>query len=285
MIRGLIAAAVALGAFAAAPAWALSELVVTSFTITPSSGGAGTPVDVRFGVFNGGDAAARPVVVTVVLVPTTATPTHEGITLGEWEAPREIGPGLLESTSMRVTIPAGGPAGTGYICAEVDLVNLVREVEERNNRRCAVFDARPPKPNLVIRSLTLGAVSGVSQAVRIVIQNIGRAPAGAFNVEAFDAPAHRNVLLLGPCRYTAADRARGYGACPATYVPGLAIGESRTLDVWFTLPGVPVRGSRHSVDITVDGCSRALSPGLPAYCRVDESVEADNTRRVIFTAP
>jgi hypothetical protein len=57
MMRGSIAAAVAFSAFAAAPEWALSELIVTSFTITPSSSGAGTPVDVRFGVFNGGDAA------------------------------------------------------------------------------------------------------------------------------------------------------------------------------------------------------------------------------------
>lgn len=286
MVRGFCVS-VALLAFAS-PAFALPDLVVSELRVTPFSADVGAEIEIVTAITNLGDVAVRPPAPTFVstsadmsIVRTQVTPGYEGAYLIGWGPTAEIPPGGTENYTTRVRVPPGGPANTGYVCADVDLANRVTESNEGNNRRCVNFHARAAKPNLVIRSITLGAVTGVSRAVRISVQNVGAAPAGSFRVDAYALAPTRSLLLVTNCALTV----RGGSAPCASPFGELAPGASQTFDAYITFPADRPSGRREVVEFMVDGCFPPLEPSLPAYCRVDESNEADNKRRVRVVAP
>lgn len=269
-------------------AFALPDLVVSELRVTPSSAGVGDEILIETAIRNIGDA---PVVspgpsitstssdIAVVSTPTTAV--GAGAYLTGWGPTRTLAPGDTERYSTRVRVPASGPANSGYVCAVVDNPNAVAEANEANNRRCVNFNATTAKANLVIRRITIGAVSGLSRRVSITMQNTGSLAANDFRVDAYQLAPERWQLLLTTCPQTT----RGGSASCAAVWGSLAPGATTTFEGYLTFPADRPSGRRETVEFMADGCFARLEPSLPAYCRIDESNEADNTRRASVAAP
>lgn len=287
MMRGLVAAALALIA-SAAPAWALPDLEITELRVAPFNAEVGEEITIEMAIRNRGDMPVRspgPAMVStsadLAIVRGQTVPIYEGAYLTGWGPTRDIAPGGVERNTMRVRVPAAGPANAGYICADVDLANRVSEANETNNRRCVNFHARAARANLIIRGYTIGAVSGVSRRVRVILENTGRGASGDFRLDAFQLAPRRWPLAVTTC----ALRSRSDTSTCAAVWASLAPGERRTVDAWIMFPADVASGSRQSIDLYADGCHPPLEPTLPAYCRVDETNETDNARRVIIAAP
>jgi len=287
MIRGVVVAVLALMA-SATQAWALPDLEVSELRVNPFNAEVGEEIVIEMAIRNRGDMPVRspgPTIVStsvdLAIMRTAVTPFHEGAYVTGWGTTRDIPPGGVERNTIRIRVPEGGPANAGYICADVDRVNGVRESSETNNRRCVNFHARAAKANILIRGYTIGAVSGVSRRVRVTLENTGRAAATNFRLDAFALAPRRWPLVVTDCALTT--RA-GPVACGAIWVT-LAPGERRTVDAWIMFPVDVASGSRQTIELYADGCHPPLDPGLPAFCRVDESNEADNARRIAIVAP
>lgn len=288
MVRSFVVAALALAA-SAAQAWALPDLVVSQLRVTPANAEVGEEVLVETAISNVGDMPVRvpgPSMVStssdLAIMRTQVNPIWDGAYLTGWGPTRDIPPGGTETYSTRVRVPATAPAHAGYVCAVVDNPERVAETNETNNRRCVNFHARAAKANLFIRSFSVGAVSGVSRRLRIVVENTGRADALNFRVDAFQLSPRRWPLLFTTCALTARG---GAVPCPSPWIERLAPGERRTVDAWVTFPADIASGSRQSIELYVDGCHAPTEPALPAHCRVDETNETDNARRVTIVAP
>lgn len=288
MLRSFVLAVAALFALAA-PAWALPDLVVSELRVTPANAEEGTEITIQTAIRNVGDTPVAPPGPSMVstsadlaVVRTAVTPIHAGAYVTGWGPTRTIPPGGTERYTVRIRVPAGASANAGYICAEVDLANQVREASETNNRRCVNFHARSAKPNLVVTSVTVGPISGLSRRVNITVANTGTGPALNFRVDAFSVTPERWLLLLTTCAQTTRG---GSASCPALWVERLDPGASRTLEGWVTFPADRASGSRQAVDFMADGFFPRLEPSLPAYGRADESNERDNQRRATLIAP
>ncbi len=288
MVRSFMLAVAALFALAA-PAWALPDLVVSELRVTPANAEEGTEITIETAIRNVGDMPVTPPGPSMVstsadlaVVPSAVTPIHAGTYVTGWGPTVAIPPGGTERYTVRIRVPAGASANAGYICADVDLANRVREASETNNRRCVNFHARAPKPNLVVSAVTVGPVSGLSRRVNITVRNTGAAPALNFRVDAYSVTPERWMLTLTTCAQTTRG---GSASCPALWIERLEPGASRTLEGWVTFPADRPSGSRQAVDFMADGFFPRLEPGLPAYGRVDESNERDNQRRASLIAP
>jgi hypothetical protein len=132
-------------------------------------------------------------------------------------------------------------------------------------------------PDLTITGVSVGAVSGISRAVRITVKNVGTGPATHFRMDAYELSPKRWPLLFTVCALTAYPPG-GSAPCAAVWEPAtLAAGATRTYSGFVTFPAGRVSGSRERVEFMADGCFAATEPGLPASCRVLESNEANNT--------
>lgn len=272
----------------AGTALAAPDLVVSQLTVTPAVSDVGAEIEVSTAIQNLGDvpvASPGPGVVStsadLAVVRTQVAPLYEGTYLLGWGHTDTIPPGGSITYTRRLPVPAGADASAGYICADVDLANRVAESNEGNNRRCVNFHARAAKPNLVIRGVVVGAVSGLSRRVRITVQNTGAAASGDFRVDAYQLAPERWQLSLTECALSV----RGGSAPCGSLWGSLAPGASRTFTGYVTFPAGRAPGRREIVEFMADGCFARLEPGLPAYCRVDETSEADNTRRAAIAAP
>lgn len=287
MMRGFVVGALAFFALAA-PAWALPDLVVSELRVAPFNAEVGTEIEIQTAIRNIGDMPVRspgPSMVStsadLAIVRTSVTPIGEGAYVTGWGPTRDIPPGGVERYTVRIAVPPGGPANAGYICADVDLANRVTEALETNNRRCVNFHARAAKANLVVRTFVVGEVSGVSRRVRVTVENTGRGAAAEFRTDAFALSPRRWPLIFTTCPQTTRGGSASCGALWAALAPG----ERRVLDGWVTFPGDVASGSRQNIELYADGCHAPTEPARPAYCRVDETNERDNARRITMVAP
>lgn len=143
------------------------------------------------------------------------------------------------------------------------------------------------KPDLHIQVLRVVGTVEASVQVEISVRNSGRAAAAPFRTDAFMTTPARHPLLFTLCPLTRAQQAAGGSApcgSPFTADP-LPPSETATYTAYVTWPVDHASGAREAVEFMADGCFAALEPSLPAYCRVDESNEGNNTRSRTLTVP
>jgi hypothetical protein len=276
---------------------ALPDLIVSSLTVTPTSVAAGGPIAIFSEIRNAGAATVPlpphppgtpPEVSTWVNYFLVASPadTH-GVRLTGWGPLVAMPPGSAQHYTSHATIPATTAPGGYFVCADVDAYHHVTESNEDNNRLCRPLKVTAGKgklPDLRIRRVVVGGVSGVSRAVALTVWNAGGAPATNFRMDAFQLVPRRWPLLFTVCPQTS--HAGGSASCASVWEAGtLAAGASRTYKGWVTFPADHKAGGVEKVEFMADGCFHALEPALPATCRVAESNEANNTETAPVTVP
>ncbi len=150
-----------------------------------------------------------------------------------------------------------------------------------------VAAAQSDQPDLVIQQVRVTGPEQASLGVSITVRNVGRAPADPFRTDVFMTTPRRWPLLFTLCPLTRAQQAAGGSApCGSPFtVDPLPPGQSVSYDAYITWPVDHASGARETVEFMADGCFAALEPSLPAYCRVDERNEANNTRSQTATVP
>lgn len=317
--RLLFLAALAPLAAPSAARAALPDLVVTYFTISPSSVAPGGAIEMVSEIRNIGDAEvpargprAASTAVEIRLMRTETDPS--GPLLGGWGPIHAIAPGApAERYTNHGTIPAGTAPGRWFACVTVDAGRIVTESNESNNRTCrslivtgasgpalgvtiapphAIEGIKPgvglpPKgglPDLTIVSVSVGGVSGVSRQATVTVRNAGLAPASNFRVDALQLSPKRWPLLFTVCPQT--NHAGGSASCASVWETGtLAAGAVRTYTGWVTFPADHKPKTMEKVEFMADGCFAALEPALPAGCRVAESNESNNSTTAAVGVP
>ena len=141
------------------------------------------------------------------------------------------------------------------------------------------------QPDLTITDVSVGAVTGISRAVRLTVRNVGTGPASHFTMGAFQLAPRRWPLLFTACALTVDPRG-GSAPCGGVWEAGtLAAGASRTYAGFVTFPTGRTSKSVERVEFMADECFPPLSPAMPASCRVLESNEANNTSVVEVGVP
>jgi hypothetical protein len=146
---------------------------------------------------------------------------------------------------------------------------------------------RTPKPDLHVTSLRVIGPVEASIEVDITVRNSGAAAAAPFATEAFMTTPTRYPLLFTLCPLTRAQQAAGGSAPCASPFTGdpLAPGATASYTAYVTWPVNHTPGTRERVDFVADGCFAPLEPSLPAFCRVDETNEHNNSRSATLPVP
>ena len=133
------------------------------------------------------------------------------------------------------------------------------------------------RPDLTITEVSVGAVSGIGRAVSVTVRNAGTGPATLFKMGALQLGPKRLPLLFEVCALTFRPPG-GTTPCQAVWEVGtLDAGASRTYSGFVTFPVETPTKSDQSVEFMADSCFAEADAGLPAWCRVNESNEANNT--------
>lgn len=155
------------------------DLTVSNLTVGITSIAPGGVTTVNFSISNSGGATAAASTAGVYL-------NNNGtLTLLKSVAVSALGAngGTFNSGGIAVTIPAGLAPNTYSIQVIADINGAVAESNEGNNTRAAAITVLPPpKPNLIVNSLTLNNASlaaGSTVAVNFSVINSGTASAAA----------------------------------------------------------------------------------------------------------
>lgn len=143
------------------------------------------------------------------------------------------------------------------------------------------------KPDLRIQRLRVVGPVWASLQVQITVRNSGRAAAAPFRTDAYMTTPRRWPLLVTLCPLTRLQQYMGGAAlCGSPFtVDPLPPGATVTYTAYVTWPTDHASGTSERIEFMADGCFATLEPGLPAYCRVDESNERNNIRIQTVTVP
>ncbi len=215
----------------------LPDLVVSSFTLSPSVAVPGTPARATIVVKNEGNNPAGPFQVDW-------RPWFFGPTLS-----RQVNSLAVDATAT-VTLDYTFPfPGSSDSFITVDSTSRVAEVDENNNGKQVQISVAPNVVDLTITNVAVSPatpVQGAPATVAITIRNNGNAPAGPFvlewNPDAF--------FIVTPSLQTVSQQLSGLGA-----------GETRTVNLSFSYP----RAGNFNTVANID-----------AFGNIAESVETNN---------
>ncbi len=204
----------------------LSDVVVTSLTLTPGSARAGDSVTATVTVRNQGSNPAGPSQVGLYLGTSSGSPLTSAVPLGTI-AVNDLAPGVSQQVSSSFTVPGVAP-GSFPVIAVADAAATIIESNETNNRRTALL--RITIADLTVSRLTLApshARTGDTVTATAVIYNAAQVPANASTVRLhFETASGVPPTVVG-----------------SSLAGPLAAGDSREVSFAFTVPSVPVRHS------------------------------------------
>ena len=201
------------------------DLVVTSFS-APSESGAGATISVTDTTRNQG-AGAAPATNTRYYLSVNNILDSGDVLLGS-RAVAALAPGVSDTGSVALTLPAGISAGTYYLLAKADGDDALVETQEGNNTYLTTITIGG---DLVITAFTAPANAGAGLAITVTdtTRNQG---AGA------TAPSTTTYYLSTNTTLDAGDLVLGSRA-----VPALAAGVSDTGSVTVTIPAGTATGT------------------------------------------
>jgi subtilase family serine protease len=157
------------------------DLVVTALT-APTTAGAGLPITVNATVRNQATAAITAPASTLAFYLSGDAAFGGDVRLA---GTRGISPLAKDATSAgatSLTIPAGTPAGTYFLIAVADDLQVVNEADEGNNTRATTTAIAVSRPDLTVASVTATpglTAAGMSVSVTHVVRNAAAPPARA----------------------------------------------------------------------------------------------------------
>ncbi|MEJ2502358.1 MAG: hypothetical protein P8177_03435, partial [Gemmatimonadota bacterium] len=200
----------------------------------------------------------------------------------------DLEPGMtLWHADALIAAPGAEPASDlTRVCVEVDGPDVVRESDESNNTQCGPFPT-PGQADLIMARADESGPNLVTVEIDLAMRNVGTAaaPDGLQVLAVWQSPTGPQAISLLDCAITAEQRRAGMsGGCGGIgNTAPIEPGGAHVQRGFLLFPeGVPSR-SAQTVEITADACAPAA--GLPAFCRVDERSEANNSITVTVRAP
>jgi uncharacterized membrane protein len=218
------------------PTAQLSDLVVQSFTVNPSSGLAGSSTTASLTIRNQGAGTALASTTNIRISTSTGAPTTQDPLLVQLSIPA-IAPGATYSVSPTITIPSGRAAGQNYIWVILDVNNVANQSDVTNDRGWAAFTITSPTAqlsDLVVQSFTVNPSSGLagsSTTANLTIRNqgAGTALASTTNIRistSSGAPTTQDPLLVQLSIPAIAPGATDSVSSPLTIPSGRAAGQN-----------------------------------------------------------
>ena len=157
------------------------DLVVTALT-APTTAGAGLPITINATVKNQAMAAITAPASTLAFYLSSDAAFGGDVRLAGTRAIASLARGATSAGTTSLTIPAGTPAGTYFLIAVADDLQVVAEDDEGNNTRATTTAIAISRPDLTVASVTATprlASAGMSVSVTHVVRNAAGAPASA----------------------------------------------------------------------------------------------------------
>jgi len=242
----------------------LPDLVVSSLSVSPTSGLAGSSATVNLTVRNNGPGAAPSGTVCRIRLASSTTilssdPLLDSFTVGS------LSSGQIRTYSKTVTVPSGTAASSLYMGATANATSGVTdETDEGNNQRTTPFTVSAPiqLPDLVVSSLSVSPTSGLagsSATVNLTVKNNGPGAAPSGTVCRIRLASSTTIKASDPLLDTFT-------------VGSLSSGQTRTYSRTVTIPSGTATSSRYM------GATANATSGV-----TNESDEGNNQRTTPFT--
>ncbi|HDQ46328.1 MAG TPA: T9SS type A sorting domain-containing protein, partial [bacterium] len=222
----------------------LPDLICTAVTFPTTDLSAGSQVAVSVTVKNQGATAAGAHQTRLYLSGNAVLGDADDVPLDNGTIAFDaLASGASETQIQTVTVPANLPAGTYYVGAVADVLDVVTESNEGNNTKVAAQTVRvsAPMPDLVLSGLEFSStywVVGATITANVTVRNQGAAPAAS----------HKTRLYISS-RTVFGDDAIRLGTAALSF-SGIAAGAEQTLNQTITVP--ELAHSTYSIFVRVD---------------------------------